>query len=132
MIRRPPRSTRTDTLFPYTTLFRSFLADIRVVLACQPAVRGLDLGVPRAGLDAQDVVVVLELHRDRCSTDSGPRPFHRGPRFPAFRPHAWCTRALPGPRVAAISPGGGAQPVIPTMLCRLLSAPVLNCFNLHR
>src|SRR3546814_17850565 len=27
MIRRPPRSTRTDTLFPYPTLFRSFLAD---------------------------------------------------------------------------------------------------------
>src|SRR3546814_1463508 len=25
MIRRPPRSTRTDTLCPYTTLFRSFL-----------------------------------------------------------------------------------------------------------
>src|SRR3546814_10763853 len=24
MIRRPPRSTRTDTLFPYTTLFRAF------------------------------------------------------------------------------------------------------------
>src|SRR3546814_4511990 len=24
MMRRPPRSTRTDTLFPYTTLFRSF------------------------------------------------------------------------------------------------------------
>src|SRR3546814_2154872 len=36
MIRRPPRSTRTDTLFPYTTLFRStgarqaFSADARV------------------------------------------------------------------------------------------------------
>src|SRR3546814_8356533 len=32
MIRRPPRSTRTDTLFPYTTLFRSFnaaRADVR-------------------------------------------------------------------------------------------------------
>src|SRR3546814_2521262 len=29
MIRRPPRSTRTDTLFPYTTLFRS-----RGVIAC--------------------------------------------------------------------------------------------------
>src|SRR3546814_3451641 len=27
MIRRPTRSTRTDTLFPYTTLFRSFLID---------------------------------------------------------------------------------------------------------
>src|SRR3546814_12118423 len=29
MIRRPPRSTRTDTLFPYTTLFRS--DQVRVV-----------------------------------------------------------------------------------------------------
>src|SRR3546814_19494337 len=30
MIRRPPRSTRTDTLFPYTTLFRShLLLDLR-------------------------------------------------------------------------------------------------------
>src|SRR3546814_9007922 len=28
MIRRPPRSTRTDTLFPYTTLFRSQVAHI--------------------------------------------------------------------------------------------------------
>src|SRR3546814_7081515 len=28
MIRRPPRSTRTDTLFPYTTLFRSILAQV--------------------------------------------------------------------------------------------------------
>src|SRR3546814_11348693 len=27
MIRRPPRSTRTDTLFPYTTLFRSDIAE---------------------------------------------------------------------------------------------------------
>src|SRR3546814_1173704 len=30
MIRRPPRSTRTDTLFPYTTLFRSFTTPSRV------------------------------------------------------------------------------------------------------
>src|SRR3546814_10325813 len=29
MIRRPPRSTRTDTLFPYTTLFRSLRQDAR-------------------------------------------------------------------------------------------------------
>src|SRR3546814_2805940 len=28
MIRRPPRSTRTDTLFPYPTLFRSMRADV--------------------------------------------------------------------------------------------------------
>src|SRR3546814_8478580 len=31
MIRRPPRSTRTDTLFPYTTLFRSDGADMLVL-----------------------------------------------------------------------------------------------------
>src|SRR3546814_16573864 len=31
MIRRPPRSTRTDTLLPYTTLFRSEIDRIRVV-----------------------------------------------------------------------------------------------------
>src|SRR3546814_8598800 len=30
MIRRPPRSTRTDTLFPYTTLFRSSLQNFEV------------------------------------------------------------------------------------------------------
>src|SRR3546814_1025608 len=32
MIRRPPRSTRTDTLFPYTTLFRSNTAAIELIL----------------------------------------------------------------------------------------------------
>src|SRR3546814_7052468 len=31
MIRRPPRSTRTDTLFPYTTLFRSGLIGVAVL-----------------------------------------------------------------------------------------------------
>src|SRR3546814_8306093 len=33
MIRRPPRSTRTDTLFPYTTLFRSLQDVLPAVLA---------------------------------------------------------------------------------------------------
>src|SRR3546814_19243589 len=32
MIRRPPRSTRTDTLFPYTTLFRSSESHHRAAL----------------------------------------------------------------------------------------------------
>src|SRR3546814_2578840 len=46
MIRRPPRSTRTDTLFPYTTLFRSghqclklrksFMTDLRRRRSWQP------------------------------------------------------------------------------------------------
>src|SRR3546814_4959720 len=37
MIRRPPRSTRTDTLFPYTTLFRSACLQTRrfhLILSC--------------------------------------------------------------------------------------------------
>src|SRR3546814_2344286 len=44
MIRRPPRSTRTDTLFPYTTLFRSAAYDL-------PGARShLDLRAWRAAL----------------------------------------------------------------------------------
>src|SRR3546814_7129258 len=47
MIRRPPRSTRTDTLFPYTTLFRSIDLDEGHLL------RGLhlhrDIGPDRSG-----------------------------------------------------------------------------------
>src|SRR3546814_1423901 len=42
MIRRPPRSTRTDTLFPYTTLFRSIiLVDIAHAAAQRLGCRGL-------------------------------------------------------------------------------------------
>src|SRR3546814_8773167 len=42
MIRRPPRSTRTDTLFPYTTLFRSYLGFRRSSLyRCFEAAIGL-------------------------------------------------------------------------------------------
>src|SRR3546814_602380 len=62
MIRRPPRSTRTDTLFPYTTLFRStaarqfeqrlgrsaaeLLTDIRMTVAAA------ELGKPNASTGA--------------------------------------------------------------------------------
>src|SRR3546814_6419052 len=45
MIRRPPRATRTDTLFPYTTLFRSVRGD--GVVERRPGgqlVRGLHVG----------------------------------------------------------------------------------------
>src|SRR3546814_14997940 len=44
MIRRPPRSTRTDTLFPYTTLFRSSPKEVKKVgeaLASIVAVPGI-------------------------------------------------------------------------------------------
>src|SRR3546814_9540536 len=46
MIRRPPRSTRTDTLFPYTTLFRSVGAS-----AVRPAVSHIPLWIFQGGLD---------------------------------------------------------------------------------
>src|SRR3546814_4423467 len=45
MIRRPPRSTRTDTLFPYTTLFRSHRIGLGTAVDRQRALveRGADL-----------------------------------------------------------------------------------------
>src|SRR3546814_8243341 len=46
MIRRPPRSTRTDTLFPYTTLFRS--ADCKQLAIVRENIRR-DLEVVRGG-----------------------------------------------------------------------------------
>src|SRR3546814_1778813 len=61
MIRRPPRSTRTDTLFPYTTLFRSDLwlrLGHRVELPDHRVGQGQD---PRRGGDHQE-------HADRRGT----------------------------------------------------------------
>src|SRR3546814_4753775 len=71
MIRRPPRSTRTDTLFPYTTLFRSYLrawlaewmnadgCDVTAdhILVTNGAKQGIDL-VCRLLLDEGDAIVV--------------------------------------------------------------------------
>src|SRR3546814_5396119 len=49
MIRRPPRSTRTDTLFPYTTLFRS-------VLPAGPEIGGAGAGPAWDPLAPLDIV----------------------------------------------------------------------------
>src|SRR3546814_18966224 len=58
MIRRPPRSTRTDTLFPYTTLFRS-----------QRAVpRGAPCGGRHRGWEGRDAADRL---RDVCADHDG-------------------------------------------------------------
>src|SRR3546814_9375603 len=48
MIRRPPRSTRTDTLFPYTTLFQQ---------------QGADVGAVDVGVGHDDDAVVAQLVR---------------------------------------------------------------------
>src|SRR3546814_9290823 len=44
MIRRPPRSTRTDTLFPYTTLFRSHMHRVRRAVNRWTHLLQIDLG----------------------------------------------------------------------------------------
>src|SRR3546814_12179808 len=46
MIRRPPRSTRTDTLFPYTTLFRSLPPHRRQRLRLRGTATGRSARVP--------------------------------------------------------------------------------------
>src|SRR3546814_10491892 len=58
MIRRPPRSTRTDTLFPYTTLFRSEVeADAGAVGIAGPRRDDDALGLQRQGIGHGDLVV---------------------------------------------------------------------------
>src|SRR3546814_8897947 len=57
MLRRPPRSTRTDTLFPYTTLFRSLGLD---ALRLEPAAR-------RRGIFGRDADMALAEPRRRAA-----------------------------------------------------------------
>src|SRR3546814_19016930 len=55
MIRRPPRSTRTDTLFPYTTLFRSHAQRVAHQIACGD--RALAFEIRRARFKPHDMAV---------------------------------------------------------------------------
>src|SRR3546814_11113407 len=48
MLRRQPRSTRTDTLFPYTTLFRSFVLGTSLAATLMRHTRSAMLGVMKA------------------------------------------------------------------------------------
>src|SRR3546814_4726473 len=61
MIRRPPRSTRTDTLFPYTTLFRSISGDCSTLDAGRSDPDLQPGGVARLRPAADN-----EHHRARC------------------------------------------------------------------
>src|SRR3546814_9329074 len=87
MIRRPPRSTRTDTLFPYTTLFRSERENTMVVLrsAALLLAIGLALSACQVGRSEQPV-----------ATSSQAAPVK-----PAAGPAAM---PAPAPRVAALPP----------------------------
>src|SRR3546814_16853719 len=67
---RPPRSTRTDTLFPYTTLFRSPAAAVPLPRPLQPGGRRLLGGDPDAQLPRR---APRALHRP-CPRQTGGDP----------------------------------------------------------
>src|SRR3546814_16656154 len=114
MIRRPPRSTRTDTLFPYTTLFRSIATGL--VLATGPCVDDLALGEHagkerRAGgrtlrhpamrgtdglLDVVDAALArIALPQAPRDPECPARPLRAGPDFLIRHPSSY--RTFPGP-----------------------------------
>src|SRR3546814_10519164 len=70
MIRRPPRSTRTDTLFPYTTLFRSVFT-----VRCRRGKRGkIDATAHDdhlAPVRNRDHAHRLRAHEVACASDEG-------------------------------------------------------------
>src|SRR3546814_7103202 len=89
MIRRPPRSTRTDTLFPYTTLFRSVAgsspvrsatdettkAPLRCLFCCPGKCRGGKRGNPDFLLQAdEDIARRLRHSRSGRAQKNTPAP----------------------------------------------------------
>src|SRR3546814_20933551 len=93
MIRRPPRSTRTDTLFPFTTLFRSIQYLLKVTWppelsifgsawkrpSSRPPANGMASGDPFAGYVAKIVKLEHAWRRLDGWTDDGSQvaPFPR-------------------------------------------------------
>src|SRR3546814_16937060 len=74
--RRPPRSTRTDTLFPYTTLFRSLIHEVsaRQFLVDWMGADNVVVGDNYAGLDSADGFALLnelDLPSDQAAAIAG-------------------------------------------------------------
>src|SRR3546814_1480120 len=100
MIRRPPRSTRTDTLFPYTTLFRSHIQQHwRFTVADDASRLHHPCGAERGGADGdgrdrRDAAPVGGAG-GRGRRDRGFRPGLEGRRaLKALFPHAATTRGV--------------------------------------
>src|SRR3546814_4043808 len=67
MIRRPPISTRTDTLFPYTTLFRSKSVRVAVFAKGPKAEEATKAGADVVGAeDLAEKIQAGEINFDRC------------------------------------------------------------------
>src|SRR3546814_2105550 len=81
MLRRPPRSTRTDTLFPYTTLFRSRRPD-RPADGLAPDRAGPH---PRTAGDFRRAEVSGAIRHARESRGSSPAQLHHRPFRPGVR-----------------------------------------------
>src|SRR3546814_5442852 len=75
MIRRPPRSTRTDTLFPYTTLFRSIGFGILLVITAFS--NGLNSAYAKhdtVRVDCKDLAIdIITWDQLLATTDDGER-----------------------------------------------------------
>src|SRR3546814_14852978 len=67
MIRRPPRSTRTDTLFPYTTLFRSY-SRCRWL---KPSVVPAQAGIQNPGLETMSSYEIIHHEYDVVVVGAG-------------------------------------------------------------
>src|SRR3546814_11259490 len=97
MIRRPPRSTRTDTLFPYTTLFRSHAHDAGTRRTC-----AREDGIRREEYDRGAVALEPRDHQSRsdqaCDRDARRKPA-QGSETYAERPVARATLARRSRRV---------------------------------
>src|SRR3546814_18745026 len=91
MIRRPPRSTRTDTLFPYTTLFRSAEPDMEVDVVHDGRHVLPDVAMGRESIP---YIVVLPEHRI------------------AFFTYTWVSKdSVAGAALAVFGPGVGDEPI---------------------
>src|SRR3546814_1065226 len=100
MVRRPPRSTRTDTLFPYTTLFRSIIqcscrgsVDLVEEIACENAGGNALVAERVAPMDAR-----VDDSKSLLRYGIGDVWIGRSinPDVPA------CCRQIPGPRLIAV------------------------------
>src|SRR3546814_17074765 len=93
MILRPPRSTRTDTLFPYTTLFRSplqFTSDSRGIAAEFQAcvvIKGQGLHRNRAPAGLVSNVETRDFHWRNCGLASSEGERRRQDTGPFFGTH---------------------------------------------
>src|SRR3546814_13532706 len=111
MIRRPPRSTRTDTLFPYTTLFRSLrgravLKRTLVLIDSRHGIKDVDRDVLemldtaavsyRLVLTKADKIKATELEAVQAATEAEAR------KHPAEHPHVIATSREKGMGIAEL------------------------------